>query len=631
MAKKPCVKNIAITLVCITILIIGVVIIILQLNRTSPFDYNPEEIHHERQNETIETHVEIHLETLPPAETILIANTIEEQAANLQKLAMVWGFVKYTHLTFLTGERCWDEELLGLIPVVKSTSPKDINETLYNWYIGLGNDGFEDNGNFAYDVLQPLICMDWLTDERLLGNLATIFSRFTGTSVVDRSRAPVSFDQLGSAIFSNQGTFPLMNANDNRYRLLGLFRVWNAMKYYFPYINIIDDCWNELLLEHIIIMLEGADSHSYQLTLASLTSRLHDPHIRFGFRPYMFDRKFGAYVAPLFLTEAEGQLVVVEHVTRAGGGSELTLFHEPTMKPGDVVLGVNGRDINDVINEMLKYVSYPNRDKSLFYLATYHIILRQHLPNEKMQLDVLRDGILMTVEVETIIRCFQIDGFLRDLPPPGAAHMILENNIGLINPSNVQERGIAYIMANLAHTDGLIIDLRQYPPLFPIVYELAAYLVETNQLFSVATVPSQTMPGVFIEYHTVFSGGWEAWNKMWNTSVFFYEGNVVVLMNERSFSRPEFAVLSLRNGENVTVMGSNSMGSNGDIRSLPLPGGSFMSFSSVGIFTPESGQTQRIGLEPDIRVERTIAGIRDGRDELMEAAIEFLTGNTSLR
>ena len=36
------------------------------------------------------------------------------------------------------------------------------------------------------------------------------------------------------------------------------------------------------------------------------------------------------------------------------------------------------------------------------------------------------------------------------------------------------------------------------------------------------------------------------------------------------------------------------------------------------------GQTQRIGLTPDIEVYPTVEGIKEGRDELMEAAVEYI-------
>ena len=35
-------------------------------------------------------------------------------------------------------------------------------------------------------------------------------------------------------------------------------------------------------------------------------------------------------------------------------------------------------------------------------------------------------------------------------------------------------------------------------------------------------------------------------------------------------------------------------------------------------------QTQRVGLTPDIEVYPTIEGIKEGRDELMEAAVAYI-------
>ena len=95
-------------------------------------------------------------------------------------------------------------------------------------------------------------------------------------------------------------------------------------------------------------------------------------------------------------------------------------------------------------------------------------------------------------------------------------------------------------------------------------------------------------------------------------------------MNEKTQSQPEYLIMSIRNGENVTVMGENSVGSDGDIAYLPLPGGMNMMFTSQGINTPDGGQTQRIGLTPDIEVHPTIEGIKEGKDELKEAAVTYI-------
>lgn len=83
--------------------------------------------------------------------------------------------------------------------------------------------------------------------------------------------------------------------------------------------------------------------------------------------------------------------------------------------------------------------------------------------------------------------------------------------------------------------------------------------------------------------------------------------------------------MGLRTGDNVVVLGSNSIGADGNITVLPLPHGNQLRFSALGIYTPEMGQTQRVGLTPDIEVYPTIEGIKEGRDELMEAAVAYLT------
>jgi len=39
---------------------------------------------------------------------------------------------------------------------------------------------------------------------------------------------------------------------------------------------------------------------------------------------------------------------------------------------------------------------------------------------------------------------------------------------------------------------------------------------------------------------------------------------------------------------------------------------------------PDGKQLQRVGLQPDVPVTPTIRGIREGRDEVLEKALEYL-------
>lgn len=46
--------------------------------------------------------------------------------------------------------------------------------------------------------------------------------------------------------------------------------------------------------------------------------------------------------------------------------------------------------------------------------------------------------------------------------------------------------------------------------------------------------------------------------------------------------------------------------------------------SGNAVYYPDGRETQRIGIVPDIEAKPTIKGIREGRDEPLEKAIEII-------
>ena len=136
MTKKLLHKRFVIIFICITALTATVIVFAWQATRTTPTYLNAEEAN----NYSASVEVPYYYEYEAPH---IITPTIDIQVANLQKLCKVWGFTKYTHLVFLTGERCWDEELFYLIPIIQFADPEDVNDILYNWFISLGDDGYD--------------------------------------------------------------------------------------------------------------------------------------------------------------------------------------------------------------------------------------------------------------------------------------------------------------------------------------------------------------------------------------------------------------------------------------------------------------------------------------------------------
>src|SRR5262249_59595758 len=98
----------------------------------------------------------------------------------------------------------------------------------------------------------------------------------------------------------------------------------------------------------------------------------------------------------------------------------------------------------------------------------------------------------------------------------------------------------------------------------------------------------------------------------------------VTLLAAWAIRQAEPPCLFMAAATDVTFIGSATNGANGDITNLVLPGNLIVSFTGQEVRFPDGRQLQRVGVQPHIVVRPTIEGIRAGRDEVLEAAIEHL-------
>jgi C-terminal processing protease CtpA/Prc len=102
----------------------------------------------------------------------------------------------------------------------------------------------------------------------------------------------------------------------------------------------------------------------------------------------------------------------------------------------------------------------------------------------------------------------------------------------------------------------------------------------------------------------------------------------VILVDERSLSQAEYTAMAFRAARGAIVVGSQTAGADGNVSAFVLPGGLQTMISGIGVFYPDKTPTQRIGIVPDVEVRPTIAGIRAGRDEVLEEAVRQITGES---
>ena len=523
------------------------------------------------------------------------------EAERLSKLCRVWGYVKYTHPAFLLGERDWDEELLALIPQVRALeTDQEVNALLHQWFMSLGEIDYGTDkpaplwAEAAEEDRLVITDTSWTTDAEYLGEeLAADLGQLGEIPNISRRKAPVTMlyasrVEVSYPSFRCEKKYPDMDFGDVGYRLLGLFRVWNIMEYYFPYHDLLEEDWEDCLDELVPRMMEGSDEQSYTLTICALLAGLHDNHVSLS--------PGGSGYAPVPVTEAEGRLVV----SAAPEGCPLKL--------GDVILQVNGTTVEEIAQLLKVYVPC-SREEIFLSRNASAILVAMGINNPQAEVTVLRDG------TEETVLCGSLSVSAGG-ESPQEDYLILDGNIGLINPANLQVR--ASMMEDLRDTDGLIIDLRQYPT--SGLFDFSSYFTTEYAPVFIDASPSGAVPGAYVK--EVHSAGYQPDDE--RRGVYHYDRPVVVLVDEFTQSAGEWAAWSLGKGEKVVLMGQNTSGALNRIGNAPLPGGFWFTFTAVRAELDDGSQLQRVGITPDIPVARTIQGIKEGRDELMEAAAAYI-------
>lgn len=515
---------------------------------------------------------------------------------NLVKLCKVWGYTKYYHPTFLFGKKDWDEELLTLIPQVRELeTAEEVNDLLYHWFAGLGEIDYGRCGPIpswsTVDEDKKVFLADtsWTKDAGYLGKeLAAGFAGLPEELPNIRWKdAPVFFDGQRVPSFDNE---PEHDAgyDDPNSRLLGLFRLWNGFEYFYPYLHLLDRDWTESLAEQIPNMLSGTDGASYQRTLWHLARETYDAHTGVG--GYSEDRP---YRVPVSCIPAEGVPVVW---TTAEGFP---------LERGDVLLRVDGQTVDEILEE--KYGNFPQEFVAIEWLSG-GIFCRE----EQVELGILRDSEEITLTCNALKTAESTVSMGSEIP-----YELLDDTIGYININRVRDEDVLDAIEAFRDTQGLVIDLREYPVFWPNMDRLFAFVLGKSVEPLTFARPSMAVPGAYTKDYVYTYGTVPGFNE-------HYDRPVVVLTNDGTGSTGECYAAAFQAGENTVLMGGNTDGCNGATREMPLPGGLWVRFAILGAYHPDGTQTQRTGIAPDIRVEPTIQGIAESRDEVLEAAVEYI-------
>jgi C-terminal processing protease CtpA/Prc len=191
----------------------------------------------------------------------------------------------------------------------------------------------------------------------------------------------------------------------------------------------------------------------------------------------------------------------------------------------------------------------------------------------------------------------------------------MDSGFGFIDMASLSAADVETIRETFTGLPGIVIDLRGYPS-EDIIYEMAEFLVPEPTVFCLVSESDINNPGTFFMAESLYAGGGGSSS---------YSGPVALLVDEGSISSSEFHAMAWGQAPNCMVFGSATNGADGNLNRFTLPGGISTGFSGIGIYNPDGSETQRVGIQPDFPVLPTVDGLQAGNDEVLAAAVAWLS------
>ncbi|MEM8927629.1 MAG: S41 family peptidase [Bacteroidota bacterium] len=534
---------------------------------------------------------------------VVFADLNEGKITDLELLGRIWGFLKYHHPVIATGNYNWDLELFRFLPKYLDAETIEVrNHILLNWIASYGKvepcEKCPPVNSNAY--LRPNF--KWFKQYELSRGISKQLShiqknRFQG------SHYYIDFaPNVGNPKFKNERSYGDIPYPDAGFRLLTLYRLWNMVEYYFPYKHLTDVKWSDVLPLYITAFIDAKDELEFEIATLKLIGEIGDTHANLWGGNNAISNIRGEFYPPFHVRFIENKAVVSDFYN-----SELQ--EASKIQIGDIILAINGRPIEEIVKARAKYYPASNHPTKLRDIGEE--LLRS--TDSSASVTYKSEG----VRKKDLVKLYRDDNqnrykwYRKD--PNGKSYWWLNEDIAYITLKNIKPADIGTIKEDFLAAKGIVMDIRNYPSYF-VPFALGSFFVEKSTPFVRFTVANNKTPGEFLlERPLKIQPGRKR-----------FKGKLVVLVNELSQSQAEYTAMAFRASPKCTIIGSTTAAADGNVSAIPLPGGMRTMISGIGVHYPDGSETQRIGIVPDIEVHPTIAGIKSGKDELLEKAIELI-------
>jgi hypothetical protein len=465
-------------------------------------------------------------------------------------------------------------------------------ETLSNWRFpseGYTATGTSDarTGRAALKVERKRTPLDGDVFEQR-PRVGETFERSLGAGLSCRVVLGLPASEATTVTPTKQG--PLPDASDPAVRAAAVVVAWNVLRHFYPYHDVIGEDWEQVLDVAIVDVLDDRDVEDLELTLLRLVHRLHDGHGQVR-GPVAYP----GYL-PLAIARVEGTYVV------------LAAPKDHQMKHGDEIVSIDGVAMDELFEQQASLTSGSPQWTEYLLLAWGRITKGRD--GSTARVEVRRTGTLHVFELVRSSAAVAPDEFER------SAFDRLTDGVVYIDLVHIAEDELKARMKEIAKAEGVIIDVRGYPRSGP--QWLSNFLTGPDRA-KWMYVPQIIRP----DYEGVSSFREIGWDM--DPADPHVAGKIAFITGPGAISYAESLMGYVEGYQLGAIVGSATAGANGNVNPFTVPGGFSITYTGMKVTRMDGRQHHIVGVQPTHPVKRTLAGIRTGRDEELEAALELVS------
>lgn len=380
------------------------------------------------------------------------------------------------------------------------------------------------------------------------------------------------------------------NENTNlALRLGNIINVYNVFQHFYPYFDVVNVDWEGELERALMKSYKDRTDKDHLITLQKLTAPLKDGHIRVS------SKNMESFVPPISWEWIENKLIITD-----------VYDNNVNLKIGDEVLKINNQNSAEYFQEVNSKISagtdgwlkYRAQTESLFGAKDSKIILK----TRKGNIELVRDK-----------------NIYQSSPPKSiekSTYKEINEDVFYLNLDLVPMDTINRLLPKLVGYKSIIFDLRGYPK---GNHGIISHLLKTKD----TTQGWMQVPQIIYPDQEKIAE-WERYE--WNLETatpYLGDKQIIFITDGRAISYAESFMGYIEGYELGTIIGQPTAGTNGNINPFELPGGYRLTWTGMKVRKHDGSQHHAIGVTPDIYVNKTIEGIKAGRDEYLEKAIEL--------